>query len=101
MIQLSLSGFVDTKVLSYKQLLADGKVSEKQAVVFELLRNFPEGKTFKEISKILHWPINQVTPRVNELCYDLDLVESVATQFDLVTQRHNKLWRVKRVKGWL
>jgi len=44
------------------------KMNKKQEAVMEVFYNLPkENITNAELSKILGWPINTITPRTNEL----------------------------------
>lgn len=59
-----MSGVRDTSIISYFDNLP--KVGDKQAEVLQAITKLGT-PTNLEISSFLGWPINQITPRVNEL----------------------------------
>lgn len=82
-----------TSILSFKATLPT--LSHKQAVMYEALKKVKAPVTDRELTKILGWPINTVTPRRGEL-EKLGYIEHADYTFDLETNRHTKTWRLTR-----
>lgn len=56
-----------TSIDSYLIMQSSGKVNANQRIILDLLEQYPQGLTNNEISRLLNWGINRITPRVNEL----------------------------------
>ena len=67
-------------------------LNERQSVVYDVIRDHP-GMSNHDIARFLHWEINCVTPRVNEL-RELGVVVFHGTKVDRVTGRNVMCWRV-------
>jgi hypothetical protein len=67
-----------------------GMLAERQRMVLKVLEELGKASN-KQLSRVLGWPINCVTPRVKEL-RELALVDYAGEQFDQKTQRHEMIW---------
>ena len=79
-----------TSVQSFVSLLPG--LSYRQTLVFRVLRKRPMCN--RELSVFLCWPINSVTPRVNELV-KAGFVVPVGRKVDVVTGREVIVWGVR------
>lgn len=43
------------------------KLGQKQQIVYDTLKDYPDGLTNEQLSGVLGWPINRITGRTNEL----------------------------------
>lgn len=84
----------DTSITAYVREVAP-TIGARQLAVLEV---FEDGRdhTNHEISKLLGWSINRVTPRVNELC-KLGILEDGGRRADGETGRAVIAWRLKSV----
>ncbi len=82
-------GVQPTSVEAFRALSPE-MLGGKQRTVLEVLKECTKASN-KEISRVLGWPINCVTPRVKEL-RELGLVDYAGEQFDWSTQRHEMVW---------
>jgi predicted ArsR family transcriptional regulator len=55
-----------TSLLTYVEI--KGKLGAKQRQVYDALRKIEPASNW-DVAEYLYWPINQVTGRMNELCY--------------------------------
>lgn len=79
-----------TSLLAYQSLFPG--LSYRQTLVFRVLRKRPMSN--RELSVFLRWPINSVTPRVNELLKK-GCVVPVDRKVDVVTGREVMVWGVR------
>ena len=77
---------------SYKKLVGDKELSQRQAQVLVALNTINLG-TNRMIAKHLGWDINRVTGRVKEL-RDKRLVVYAGDFIDVETDRTVSLWKV-------
>lgn len=82
-----------TSILSFKATLPT--LSHKQSVMYEAFKKVKAPVTDRDLTKILGWPINTVTPRRGEL-EKLGHITQAGYTFDLETNRHTKTWRLTR-----
>jgi predicted transcriptional regulator len=64
----------ETSLLAYESI--QDELGNKQTQVLAVLDLNPDGLTNQEVSDYLGWPINTVTPRMNELVRKGFVVES-------------------------
>lgn len=83
-------GVTQTSMESFKAVVP--KLSEKQQVVYDTIHDNP-GMSNHDIARFLHWEINTVTPRVNEL-RDKGVVDYGGDKVDRLTDRKVMTWRV-------
>ncbi len=67
------------------------KLGDKQRKIYETLCVSPMTNT--ELSEFLHWPINTVTPRSNELVKK-ELIRYAGTKIYPGTQKRQIVWQV-------
>lgn len=70
-------------------------LGERQKAIYNALNGY-QGLTNTELASLINWPINTVTPRVNELV-KLGLVEEVEKRKCRATGRRAIAWGVKRI----
>lgn len=81
----------DTSLLAFIDI--EPSLSERQQIIYALLRLYPDGLTNMEIGKHLGWSINRVTPRVFEL-RSYGLVKTSGHRVCSVTGRNAYAWKV-------
>lgn len=74
-----MSNVQPTSVEAYDKVFA--KLGNKQYEVFTILKEV-EPACNKELAKKLCWPINEVTPRINELRYKGMVEEAFKAEYD-------------------
>ena len=82
-------GMQPSSLDAWKSIQAD--LGLKQKTVFKALQEIGEASN-KQISRLLGWPINTITPRVLEL-RKMGLVDFSREQVDLKTNRTEIVWR--------
>lgn len=88
-----------TSVVCYHDLVSEGFVGDRQAVVYDMLKSFP-GRTDRELAELLFDDDpNMVRPRRKELV-DMGLVEELPKRKCSVSGRMALTWRVKDVTTW-
>tara|TARA_R100001082_G_scaffold90263_1_gene56729 strand:- start:467 stop:727 length:261 start_codon:yes stop_codon:yes gene_type:complete len=60
----------DTSRLAYKNIQKNGTSAIQKEIIFNLIVDYPEGLTLKEISRKTNIEINAVSGRVNDLKKD-------------------------------
>lgn len=80
---------LDLRNLSYHSL----NLGEKQEQVYNAIEQY-QPVTNRQLSNILHWPINSITGRVKEL-RDMGLVYKEWSAYDQVTERTVSTWSTK------
>ena len=81
----------ETSLQAYEEVKKT--LSEKQFQVWKTLKRSRLAMTNTEIADYLHWSINRVTPRVNELV-KLFRVEMKAKRFCKITGRRAIAWGI-------
>lgn len=84
---------VDNSLDAYHSL---ERLGSKQMVVYQVLKNSVKPLNNRQLSELLGWGVNRVTPRVLEL-RELGLVVEVVVAIDPVTRRKSSFWGVKNV----
>ena len=82
-------GMQPTSLDAWKSIKDD--LMPRQKMVFKALQEIGEASN-KQISQVLGWPINTITPRVLEL-RRMGLVDFSREQIDLKTNRTEIVWR--------
>jgi hypothetical protein len=82
-------GMQPSSLDAWKSIQAN--LGQRQKTVFKALQEIGEASN-KQISKLLGWPINTITPRVLEL-RNMGLVDFSREQVDLKTNRTEIVWR--------
>ena len=82
----------DTKKDVYNRIIPHLPYCQYQ--VWNILQQHPEGLTNSELSYYLHWSINRVTPRINEL-RKLGYVCYYTTRQCKVTGSQARVWVAK------
>jgi len=81
----------ETSLEAYHAITEEEFSNKHRAVLFAFKMSGP--MTNRELSSALGWPINTVTPRVNELV-KLGILQSNGTKFDVQTQRRALVWGI-------
>ena len=83
-----------TSIMAYNEIKRDGTLGMRQRQVYDCLKsNGP--LTDKELSAILHLPINCITPRRGELEKEKHLIESAGIISCPKTGHKTNKWRIK------
>jgi hypothetical protein len=82
-------GMQPSSLDAWKSIQAD--LGQKQRAVLKALQEIGEASN-KQISNLLGWPINTITPKVLELRH-MGLVDFSREQVDLKTNRTEIVWR--------
>lgn len=78
----------DTQRTAFAEL---NNKQQKQALVLKAIKSY-NGLTFFELVKILEWPINRVTPRVNELVKIGLVKDSGSTRVNPESMKSGVVW---------
>lgn len=78
----------DTQRTAFAEL---NNKQQKQALVLKAIKSY-NGLTFFELVKILEWPINRVTPRVNELVKIGLVKDSGSTRVNPESRKSGVVW---------
>ena len=89
-MQLSLP--LQNRNHSYRSL---EHLSDKQQAVLDCIRQHPHGLSDRDISIILGWPVNRVTPRRNELA-EMHKIYTSGNRWDDETRRNVAVWKTGR-----
>lgn len=80
-----------TQLESFIEMSVSGRVCANQRIILDLLEQYPAGLSNNEISRILGWGINRVTPRVNEM-EKKGRVFRGRVKVDVYTHKLNIVW---------
>lgn len=84
-----------TSLYAYAQLIWEPlELADRQKKVYAVIRNY-DAITDRQISMILNWPINTVTPRRGELV-KLGVIQKCGCTLNEKTHRPELLWGVLR-----
>jgi predicted transcriptional regulator len=83
-----------TSLDAYYEIQKEPGLGDKQRRVLSVIKDYPEGISNNELAHALHWPINQVVPRVYELRMK-GLVVSLGRKVCLMTKRNVIAWGAK------
>lgn len=96
---MDMGGMQQTSLLAWDEIKQD--LGDKQKIVLDTIRGASyDGLTNMEISKILDWSVNRVTPRVNEL-RKLGLVVLVCKRNCRVTGYRALAWGALHSGGYI
>lgn len=79
-----------TSIMSYRQLTPKALGKKQNSVLAFIIKHQPVSN--KQLSMLMQWPINTITPRVKEL-RELGLVEAAGYNLDHATNRMEILWK--------
>lgn len=82
-------GMQPTSIAAFESIKDD--LGHKQTLVLETLK-IAEVASNKDLSNLLGWPINTITPRVLEL-RNMGIVECAGEKFDSQTHRSELTWK--------
>ena len=83
-----------TSLAAYDELKKSRQLGPRQKAALAELERHPDGITDRELKEELHWEINQITGRRNELVY-AGLVCEKSHRFCRVTRRRVIAWGIR------
>ncbi|CAB4141027.1 hypothetical protein UFOVP413_8 [uncultured Caudovirales phage] len=83
----------ETSLLAYADILADGRMNDRQQRVFDSIAALKIASD-QDIARHLRWEINKVTPRRGELAYKLKIIEEAGFGRN-AQNRPVQLWRIR------